>query len=257
MSEVAKKINLPKPLFSEKGKRAVLLLHAYSGSSNDVRMLSRRLEKENYTVYSPNFSGHGTLVPEDILDQTTEQWWQDTQEAVAFLRERGYQEIAIFGLSMGGIFSMHALTEQLTGLIGGGFFCSPIYPVENKVPENFVLYAENVMKIAEVPAEEQQSRLQSIEQRVKQQLGAIETIASQTADKLNKIHAPLFLAQAGKDEMIEPMGVYQTAQALTQARVTLQCYPNSGHVITVSGEHKQLEQDVVQFLATLPWNEEK
>ncbi len=137
-------------------------------------MLSRRLEKENYTVYSPNFSGHGTLVPEDILDQTTEQWWQDTQEAVAFLRERGYQEIAIFGLSMGGIFSMHALTEQLTGLIGGGFFCSPIYPVENKVPENFVLYAENVMKIAEVPAEEQQSRLQSIEQRVKQQLGAIE-----------------------------------------------------------------------------------
>ena len=38
-----------------------------------------------------------------------------------FLRERGYQEIAIFGLSMGGIFSMHALTEQLTGLIGGGF----------------------------------------------------------------------------------------------------------------------------------------
>ena len=239
---MAKKINLPKPLFSEKGKRAVLLLHAYSGSSNDVRMLSRRLEKENYTVYSPNFSGHGT---------------QDTQEAVAFLRERGYQEIAIFGLSMGGIFSMHALTEQLTGLIGGGFFCSPIYPVENKVPENFVLYAENVMKIAEVPAEEQQSRLQSIEQRVKQQLGAIETIASQTADKLNKIHAPLFLAQAGKDEMIEPMGVYQTAQALTQARVTLQWYPNSGHVITVSGEHKQLEQDVVQFLATLPWNEEK
>ena len=108
-----------------------------------------------------------------------------------FLRERGYQEIAIFGLSMGGIFSMHALTEQLTGLIGGGFFCSPIYPVENKVPENFVLYAENVMKIAEVPREEQQSRLQSIEQRVKQQLGAIETIASQTADKLNKIHAPL------------------------------------------------------------------
>ena len=43
---MAKKINLPKPLFSEKGKRAVLLLHAYSGSSNDVRMLSRRLEKK-------------------------------------------------------------------------------------------------------------------------------------------------------------------------------------------------------------------
>ena len=48
------KINLPKPLFSEKGKRAVLLLRLF-WRSNDVRMLSRRLEKKNYTVYSPNF----------------------------------------------------------------------------------------------------------------------------------------------------------------------------------------------------------
>ena len=173
-----------------------------------------------------------------------------------FLRERGYQEIAILVYQWAD-FQYACINGTINRINWWWIFCSPIYPVENKVPENFVLYAENVMKIAEVPAEEQQSRLQSIEQRVKQQLGAIETIASQTADKLNKIHAPLFLAQAGKDEMIEPMGVYQTAQALTQARVTLQWYPNSGHVITVSGEHKQLEQDVVQFLATLPWNEEK
>ena len=90
-------------------------------------------------------------------------------------------------------FRMHALTEQLTGLIGGGFSVhrSTLSKIKS---QKFVLYAENVMKIAEVPAEEQQSRLQSIEQRVKQQLGAIETIASQTADKLNKIHAPLFSA---------------------------------------------------------------
>lgn len=154
-----KTISLPKPLFTQNGSRAVLLLHAYSGSSNDVRMLSRYLEKENYTVYSPNFSGHATVSPEDILEKTTNDWWQDTLDAVQFLKEQGYQEIAIFGLSMGGIFTMRALTSQLEGVIGGGFFCSPIFPVKNKVPENFLLYAEKVLKTAGVSAEERGERL--------------------------------------------------------------------------------------------------
>ena len=100
------------------------------------------------------------------------------------MRERGYQEIAILVYQWAG-FSVCILTEQLTGLIGGGFSVHLSTLSKIKSQKNFVLYAENVMKIAEVPAEEQQSRLQSIEQRVKQQL-AIETIASQTADKQTK-----------------------------------------------------------------------
>ena len=51
---------LPNELYIKKGKRAVLLFHAYTGSPNDVRMLARRLERENYTVLAPMFSGHGT-----------------------------------------------------------------------------------------------------------------------------------------------------------------------------------------------------
>ena len=50
--------SLPKTLYGKHGKRAVLLLHAYSGSPNDVRMLCRFLEKSEYTVYAPLFEGH-------------------------------------------------------------------------------------------------------------------------------------------------------------------------------------------------------
>ncbi|EOH98886.1 carboxylesterase [Enterococcus moraviensis ATCC BAA-383] len=252
-----KTISLPKPLFTQNGSRAVLLLHAYSGSSNDVRMLSRYLEKENYTVYSPNFSGHATVSPEDILEKTTNDWWQDTLDAVQFLKEQGYQEIAIFGLSMGGIFTMRALTSQLEGVIGGGFFCSPIFPVKNKVPENFLLYAEKVLKTAGVSAEERGERLKKIKEASYDQLKDIEAFSEQTANALGQIKMPVFMAQAGQDAMIDPMGIYQTAQALTQTRFTLNWYPNSGHVLTIGPDHKQLEQDVLAFLNTLSWNEEK
>ncbi|MBO0446697.1 MULTISPECIES: serine aminopeptidase domain-containing protein [Enterococcus] len=252
-----KKISLPKPLFTQNGSRAVLLLHAYSGSSNDVRMMSRYLEKENYTVYSPNFSGHATVAPEDILAKSTSDWWQDTIEAIQFLKEHGYKELAIFGLSMGGIFTMSALTDQLEGVIGGGFFCSPIVPVKNKVPENFALYADKVLKMAGVSTQERAERMVNIKTASYEQLSDIEVFSKQTANKLAQIEVPVFMAQAGKDEMIDPMGVYQTAQALTQTRSTLNWYPNSDHVLTVGPDHKQLEQDVLAFLNTLSWNEEK
>lgn len=251
-----KKINLPKPLFIEKGSRAVVLLHAYSGSSNDVRMLSRFLEKANYTVYSPNFSGHGTLRPEDILAESVGKWQQDSLDAVNFLNRQGYQEIAIFGLSMGGIFATHILTETLPGIVGGGFFCSPIFPVANKVPENFVKYAENVLSMNKVPELEQQQRLQQIEAVVIQQLNEIESFSQKTAKSLQQISVPVFMAQAGNDQMIDATGIYQTAASLKQTRYTLNWYPNSGHVITVGPDHKQLEQDVLHFLNTLAWHEE-
>ncbi|WP_207696558.1 carboxylesterase [Enterococcus sp. DIV0212c] len=252
-----KKISLPKPLFTQNGSRAVLLLHAYSGSSNDVRMLTRYLEKENYTVYSPNFSGHATASPEDILEKSTKDWWQDTVDAIQFLKEKGYHDIAVFGLSMGGIFTMESLTKQLEGIIGGGFFCSPIFPVKNNVPENFVLYSDKVLKTAGVPDEERAERMVKIKEASHVQLRDIESFSEQTASKLGQIKVPVFLAQAGKDEMIDADGVYQTAKALKQTRFTLNWYPNSGHVLTVGPDHKQLEQDVVAFLNTLSWNEEK
>lgn len=243
--------NLPKPLFVAGGEIAVLLLHAYSGSSNDVRMLSRFLEKQGYTVYAPHFSGHGTLRPEDILAQSVAQFWQDTCEAYAFLTAQGYQKIAVFGLSMGGIFATRLLTEQRAHVLGGGFFCSPIVKGKTHVVENFLRYAEQVLTMAQLPKAEQQTRLTLMKPRVEAQLAAIEAFAEETENRLAQIQVPCFFAQAGADEMIDPTGVYQVIQKVRQTRYTLQWYPTSTHVITVGSARKQLQQDVAVFLQTL------
>ncbi|MGL4695309.1 alpha/beta hydrolase [Enterococcus larvae] len=251
-----RKIKLPEPLFVEHGERAVILFHAYSGSSNDVRMMCRFLEKQNYTVYTPIFSGHATLSPEDILSETATQWEQDAQEAVDFLKNRGYKKIAVLGLSMGGIFAMNLLTRGEEAIIGGGFFCSPIFPVKNKVPENFAVYAETVLQTAETNETELADRMVKIKEQSIQQLQQIENYAAKTAADLKKITTPVFAAQAGKDEMIDATGVFQTIEGLTHTKITFNWYPNSGHVLTVGPEHKELEQDVANYLDTLLWNEE-
>ncbi|MBF8808388.1 MAG: alpha/beta hydrolase [Enterococcus lacertideformus] len=246
--------SLPKSFYEKHSKRAVLLLHAYSGSPNDVRMLARYLEKLEYTVYAPLFTGHGTLNPEDILSQKAETWWEYTKQAVQFLETEGYSQIAVFGLSMGGIFAVRALEEQQ--MIGGGFFCSPISPVETHVSENFERYERYVLKTAGESEQTIEEIVATLRPKVHQQLAEIQKQAAITEGNLDKIQTPIFLAQAGQDEMIDPLGVYETAKKLIDKRLTLQWYPNSKHVITVGESRRLLEKDVLEFLEKLPWNEE-
>lgn len=242
---------LPASLFFEKGPRAVLLLHAYTGSFNDVRMLARFLEKNQYTVYAPLFSGHGTKNPEDILQQTPEQWWQDAQAALAFLKEKGYKEIAVFGLSMGGLYAARLLTLTDSAIIGGGTFCSPLVKRENAVHQNFMIYAKQVLKEAWDATKEQKIAHDSVTQ-----LTEIEELTAVVYQQLPQITQPFFLAQAGKDALIDPQVVFEAAKQLQQTRLTLQWYPESGHVITVGVDRKELEKDVLHFIETLSWNEE-
>lgn len=254
---MTKKIKLPTSLFIPNGQRCVLLLHAYSGSPNDVRMMSRILEKQGYSVYAPLFTGHGTLDPSDILTMSANQWWEDTLEAIDFLKIKGFKEIAVFGLSMGGILTTRLLEMSLPELIGGGFFCSPIFPVNNQVPENFLLYSEKVLRLAGEETEVIKEKLQQYPELIQHQLADIFRISQDTAQHLQRISQPFFMAQAGQDEMIDSQGVFETAKALNKQKYVLHWYPESGHVITVGQDHKQLEQDVLQFLQQLPWSEEK
>ncbi|WP_368738766.1 alpha/beta hydrolase, partial [Escherichia coli] len=60
------RIAQPKPFFFESGKRAVLLLHGFTGSSADVRMLGRFLEKKGYTSLAPHYKVHG-VPPEQLI----------------------------------------------------------------------------------------------------------------------------------------------------------------------------------------------
>ena len=244
---------VPESLFLPHGKRAVVLLHAYSGSPNDVRMLARFLEKSDYTIYAPLFTGHGTSDPLDILQEHSEQWWQDSLKAVDFLQAKGFHEMAVLGLSMGGTLATRLLSELPDRFVGGGFFCSPIAPVKTNVTENFLLYAKQVLERSGAEASEE--KIESYRPLVEQQLASIEKQAQTAYENLTQIKRPFFMAQAGQDEMIEADGVFRTAERLQQTAFSLNWYPKSGHVITVGPERRQLEQDVADFLATLGWRE--
>lgn len=242
-------------LFLPKGPKAVLLLHAYTGTPNDVRMLARKLEKEGYTVLAPLFMGHGTMDPRDILSQNPLEWWQDARNAMQFLIDKGYQEIATFGLSLGGIFATKLMEEYQDVIVGGGSFSSPVFPSENhNIFPNFLAYCEIIFNRKGLSQEEVELELKKLTDPLLTQLSLINDVTKDVYHGLDKIDCPVFLAQSAQDEMIEASHVYRIAEKLAHLDHETHWYAKSTHVLTVSKDRHQFEQDMIYFLSKLAWD---
>lgn len=255
-------INFPKALFFEKGPRAVILLHSFTGTPNDHRMLGRCLEKANYTIYAPIFTNHCSTDLEKLIDTPIETWHQDGIKAVKFLRQRGYKDIAIMGLSLGGMIAIRVLTE-MPSLVGGGCFCSPImeeYINDSCVPENLLKYARYIWEQIPLPKEEIIDRYLAMKREINGKLLPFDLFTQTTRQRLYHIRKPLFIADAGRDEMVRPDTGHLLNERMHELNpgivVTYKHYPTSKHAVTVSHEHKQLQEDVLAYLNSLDWKVE-
>ena len=233
----------PQPVEYEGTDTGVVLLQAYTGSPNDMNFMGRALQRAGYGVYAPLFTGHGTIEPMDILTKgNPDIWWAEASAAVSHMTAK-YDRVFVFGLSLGGIFAMKAL-EILPGVTAGGVFSSPILPGKHHLVPGFLKYAQYMNRLAGVPDESTQ-----ILAYLPGQLAAIDNFATGVAADLYLVNKPIFIGQAGADELVDGQLAYQLRDALINApQVDFHCYDNAKHVITVNSAHHALQQDVIAFM---------
>lgn len=233
----------PQPFEYEGTDTGVVLLHAYTGSPNDMNFMGRALQRAGYGVYAPLFTGHGTIEPMDILTKgNPDIWWAEASAAVSHMTAK-YDRVFVFGLSLGGIFAMKAL-EILPGVTAGGVFSSPILPGKHHLVSGFLKYAQYMNRLAGVPDESTQ-----ILAYLPGQLAAIDNFATGVAADLYLVNKPIFIGQAGADELVDGQLAYQLRDALINApQVDFHWYDNAKHVITVNSAHHALQQDVIAFM---------
>lgn len=243
----------PQPFFLAGSRQvAVLLLHAYTGSSTDMRLLAQTLNRQGYSVLVPQFRGHGTAEPLNILmTGSPAAWWQDTLQALADLRQRGYQQIACFGLSLGGLFAAKAVLTQ-GDVIVGGTISAPIFTADfSRIPNQFIHYAQKIAQLVGRDTYSQQRELQLIRQLLPQQLTDVQQLAQQLQPQMAQIQKPFLVAQGGADELIDPQAGQLLAAQIPPQWLTFCWYPQAGHVLTVNQAHQQLSQDITSFLDKL------
>jgi carboxylesterase len=241
-------------IFFEKGPRAVLLFHAFTSTPNDMRSLARALERADYTVYAPTLSGHGTEDPDDIFNYGIEDWKKDGEKAYEFLKQKGYEEIAAFGLSLGGIVATHLmLTKEVKA---AGTFASPVINNDrNNVPENFMPWYETMKRNLGKSTEEIAGLKTAAEPKLEKILNDLNDFVKSMVPHYSEVITPVFIAQGGADEMIDPHLSGEYRDALNQAEVDFHWYDDAPHVITTGKVGKQLQIDLLSFLSTLDWKE--
>lgn len=247
------KIKRPEPFTFQAGPRAVLLLHGFTGHTADVRMLGRFLEKKGYTSHAPIYRGHGGSA-EDIASASAAEWWEDVNKAYEHLKELGYEEIAVAGLSLGGVLALKlAYSNKVKAVLP---MCAPMFfDNEEQLTAGFIQYARTYKQLegksaAEVDAEV--NTLMDSARTVFQELGHF---VEQVRDETDAVYAPAFVIQARQDKMINPESAHYIYDHIQSDEKDLKWYEKSGHVITLGPEREQLHEDIYQFLERLNWED--
>lgn len=245
------KIKQPEPFLFEVGPRAVLLLHGFTGHSADVRMLGRYLEKKGYTSYAPIYRGHG-LTPNDLVNSSPEHWWEDAELAYQFLVDKGYEEIAVAGLSMGAVFSLKlALEKNVKAVIP---MCAPmIFDNKHRLERAFQYYARNFKSMEGKDKATIQEEVDSLMEKMPPIFQTIEKSNKGLRDEIYKIDVPILIAQARKDVVINPDSANYLYEHVQSENKQLIWYEKSGHVVTIGPEKDQLHEDIYTFLQSLDW----
>ncbi|WP_270606348.1 carboxylesterase [Bacillus mobilis] len=245
------KLASPKPFTFEGGDRAVLLLHGFTGNSADVRMLGRFLEKKGYTCHAPIFKGHG-VPPEELVHTGPEDWWQDVMEAYQLLKDKGFEKIAVAGLSLGGVFSLKlGYTVPVLGVVP---MCAPMYiKSEETMYQGILAYAREYKKREQKSPEQIEQEMLEFQQTPMNTLKALQQLIADVRKNVDMIYAPTFVVQARHDEMINTDSANIIYNGVESTLKDIKWYEDSTHVITLDKQRDELHEDVYNFLEQLDW----
>ncbi|MEB8087426.1 carboxylesterase [Staphylococcus pseudoxylosus] len=243
-------MKLPEPFFFEEGNRAVLLLHGFTGNSSDVRQLGRFLQKKGYTSYAPQYEGHAAP-PEEILKSSPFVWLKDALDGYDFLVDKGYDEIVVAGLSLGGCYALKlSLNRDVKGIVT---MCSPMYiKTEGAMFEGVLEYARNFKKYEgkdEATIQKEMDHFKPTD-TLKELQGQIEDVR----ERIDEVMDPLLVIQAEQDQMINTDSANIIYNESESDDKDIKWYANSGHVITIDKEKELVFEDVYNFLESLDWS---
>lgn len=232
---------------SEDKKIGIVLFHAYTGSPNDVNLLARKLERTGYGVLSPLFKGHATKDPKDIIKTEIADWKQNALEAYQFMANE-YNQVYVFGLSMGGIFATWLMSQPELKISAGGVFNSPVITLEDlDVEKTFMSYSALVYKRF-LSTEQFQEDKQYILNQHRQQMNNLEVFKDEVEENVLKIDSPFYIAQSLQDELINIKDAHLLHYKLRNAQVDYNEFPDNTHVITTNRKRKEFEDSLIKFL---------
>lgn len=245
------KIVAPRSFTYEAGNRAILLLHGFTSSTNDVKMLGRHLQAHGYTCHAPLYKGHG-VGPDELIQTGPTEWWNDVLEGYRYLSSEGYKKIAVAGISMGGVFALRlASLQEVQAVIT---MSAPILERSREDLFKRVLgYAKRYKKMEGKNDRQIQMEINDLIGKRMESLEDLRKFILEAGSSLVKVTSPTFVLQGCLDEPLYKESADIIFNTIDVENKQIQWYEDSGHMMTIGNERKQINEDIGMFLDSIEW----
>jgi carboxylesterase len=240
------------------GERGVLVIHGFTGSPFEMRLLGEDLAARGFAVEGVKLAGHAGTT-RDLAATTWHDWYRSASDAVDRLRERvGSRRVAVAGLSMGGLLTLELARQRRDDLAAICVMSAPLWlppPAEKfaRVTAGLPLIRRLALpKLAgsDIRDPEMKERNRRAVPRAGMPLAALASLVELGAylrDKLGDVKTPTLLIHSERDHTVPFDCMDAIANRLGTAEYKKLTLRESYHVITLD-----LERDKV-FAAVAEW----
>lgn len=236
---------------AEENNRAVLLLHGFTSSTNDVKMLGRHLQAHGYTCHAPLYKGHGAD-PGQLIRTGPKDWWKDAMDGYHHLAAEGYKKIAVAGISLGGNFALRLASQVKVKAVVS--MSAPILERNTEDLFNRVLgYAQRYKKLEGESDEHIQVEMEEFNNNPMSSLKDLQQFIVETGNHLRDITSPVFILQGCLDQSLYKESAQIIYNTVDVENKQIKWYEDSGHMMTIGNERKQINKDIRVFLDSIEW----
>lgn len=246
------KYSKPKTFSFVGGKRAVLLLHSFTGSTIDMRKLGKYLTANGYTSYSPMYTGHGEEAS-ILLQYGPEQWWEDVRAAYEHLETEGYDEIAVIGLSLGSILALKVANEL--NPIGIVTMSLPMASEEVTLRKRVIYYARNHQQYEDKTSEQKEIEITQLKEHPMSTIPEFIQLIKEQVANIPEISVPIFAMCGDLDVPLYRQSAEKIVETVASTKKEMKVYEQAGHLMTLSKDAPIIYQDILKFLNELEWSD--
>lgn len=241
------------------GERGVLLLHGFTGSPFEMRLLGDDLARRGFAVEGVRLAGHGGTT-RDLAQTSWHDWYRSAVEGLDRLRARvGHRRVAVCGLSMGGLLTLEMARQRGNDLAAICVLAAPLWlppqaesfaRITSRLP---LVRRAALPKLAgsDIKDPDMKRRNARAQRRAGMPLSALASLVELGAhlrDKLGDVRTPTFLAHSERDHTVPFACMDAIAHRIGTSEYGKLVLHESFHVITLDVERDRVFARVADWI---------
>jgi carboxylesterase len=238
----------PSEFYLEGGPAGVVLIHGFTGSPPEMRLIADYLHQRGLTVSGPLLPGHGTEI-EDLYQRKWQEWTQYIEHEVSKLKGK-CQVVFVGGLSLGSLLSLYLAAHN--DVVDGVIAYSPAIKVSDwrvsLIPVLKYLLSSLPKDEDFVTDQEALSHNWSYDGYPLRPAHEVMGLSKEVHRSLPQVSCPVLIVQGALDPVIAQDCAQIVNDKVSSIVKEMLIINNSGHLVTIDSEWETVAERTYQFI---------